>query len=74
MNRLIAWFVHNPVAANLLMMILGVAGFLALPIIHLEEFPTLEVDAVQVKVNYLGAAPTEVEALRDDPSIRAWRS
>tara|TARA_R110000823_G_scaffold130015_17_gene258081 strand:- start:15435 stop:18599 length:3165 start_codon:yes stop_codon:yes gene_type:complete len=62
MHKLIAWFVHNPVASNLLMMILVAGGLLALPTIHQEEFPTLEVDAVQVRVPYLGAAPTEVES------------
>ncbi|MCB1843320.1 MAG: efflux RND transporter permease subunit, partial [Halioglobus sp.] len=61
MHKLIAWFVHNPVASNLLMMILIAGGLLALPNIHQEEFPTLDVDAVQVRVAYLGAAPTEVE-------------
>jgi multidrug efflux pump subunit AcrB len=59
--RVIHWFVHNPVAANLLMMILVVGGLLALPRTHQEEFPTLDVDVVQVSVPYLGAAPTEVE-------------
>ena len=62
MQRLIHWFVHNAVAANLLMMILVVGGLLALPNTHQEEFPTLEVDAVRVNVPYLGAAPTEVES------------
>jgi len=61
-QRLIHWFVHNAVAANLLMMILVVGGLLALPNTHQEEFPTLEVDAVRVNVPYLGAAPTEVES------------
>ena len=62
MQKLIAWFVDNSVAANLLMMILVCGGLLALPLIHQEEFPTLDVDAVQVRVPYLGAAPEEVEA------------
>jgi len=62
MQKIIAWFVHNSVAANLLMMILVCSGLLALPLIHQEEFPTLDVDAVQVRVPYLGAAPEEVEA------------
>jgi multidrug efflux pump subunit AcrB len=61
-NKVINWFVHNGVAANLLMMVLVFGGILALPTIHQEEFPTIEVDAVQVKVPYLGAAPTEVES------------
>ncbi len=62
MHRLIDWFVHNPVAANLLMMILVASGLLALPNIHQEEFPTVDVDAVNVRVPYLGAAPEEVES------------
>jgi multidrug efflux pump subunit AcrB len=61
MSKIISWFIHNPVASNLLMMILLMAGLLALPRIHQEEFPNIEVDAVQVRVPYLGAAPTEVE-------------
>jgi multidrug efflux pump subunit AcrB len=60
--KVIHWFVHNTVAANLLMMILVVGGLLALPRTHQEEFPTINVDAVQVSVPYLGAAPTEVES------------
>jgi len=62
MQKVIAWFVNNPVAANLLMMILVAGGLLALPLIHQEEFPTLDVDAVQIRVPYLGAAPEEVES------------
>ncbi len=62
MQKLIAWFAHNNVAANLLMMILVVGGLIALPSVHQEEFPTLDVDAVQIKVAYLGAAPAEVES------------
>lgn len=62
MHKVIDWFVHNPVAANLLMMILIAGGLLALPNIHQEEFPNIEVDAVHVRVPYLGAAPAEVES------------
>jgi len=61
MGNTINWFIHNPVASNLLMMILIVAGLLALPNIHQEELPNIEVDAIQIKVPYLGAAPEEVE-------------
>jgi multidrug efflux pump subunit AcrB len=62
MHRAIDWFVHNPVAANLLMFILLVSGLIALPGIRQEEFPSIEVDAVQVRIPYLGAAPEEVES------------
>jgi multidrug efflux pump subunit AcrB len=62
MHRVIDWFVHNPVAANLMMLILVTSGLLALPVIQQEEFPNIEVDAVRVQVPYLGAAPEEVES------------
>jgi multidrug efflux pump subunit AcrB len=62
MHKIIEWFVHNPVASNLLMMILVAGGLLALPSLHQEEFPNIEVDAVQIRVPYLGAAPEEVES------------
>ena len=62
MKKLIDWFGHNPVAANLLMWILVVGGLLALPRTHQEEFPNIEVDAVRISVPYLGAAPAEVES------------
>ena len=61
MSRVIAWFVHNPVAANLLMVVLVAGGLLALPAIHQEEFPSIETDLIRISVEYLGAAPEEVE-------------
>lgn len=61
MKAIIAWFVHNPVAANLLMLILIVGGLATLPNIYQEEFPNVDTNIVQVSVPYLGAAPAEVE-------------
>ena len=61
MNRAIEWFVHNPVAANLLMLVMVVAGMLTLSTIRQEEFPAIEPDAVQITVEYRGASPDEVE-------------
>lgn len=62
MNAVISWFVHNKVAANLLMMILVAGGIIALPQLYLEEFPEVKVEAVQIRIPYLGAAPQEVES------------
>ena len=61
MSRAIAWFVHNPVAANLMMIVMVVGGLLVLSEIRQEEFPAIEPDAVQVTVEYRGASPAEVE-------------
>lgn len=61
MERMIAWFVDNPVAANLMMFIFLVGGAISLATMHREEFPSIEPGVVQVTVPYLGAAPEEVE-------------
>ena len=61
MKRIIGWFVSNPVAANLLMMILIVGGLISVFQIRQEEMPPIDLDIVTVSVPYLGAAPEEVE-------------
>ena len=47
MRRLITWFVDNPVAANLLMAILLLGGFATLLTVRQEEFPSVDLDAIQ---------------------------
>jgi multidrug efflux pump subunit AcrB len=61
MDRAIAWFARNGVAANLLMLFLVIGGLTTLGRIRLEVFPEVSADMVSVTVPYLGAAPREVE-------------
>ena len=61
MNHAIAWMVHNPVTANLLMLLLVVGGLVTLPTIQQEEFPSIDTGVIRVSVEYRGAAPEEVE-------------
>ena len=61
MSGVIAWFVHNPVAANLLMFLMVTGGLLTLPTIRQEEFPAIETDVAQISVEYPGASPAEIE-------------
>ncbi len=61
MKRIIAWFVGNPVAANLLMMILILSGLLSISQLRQEEMPAIDLGTIQITVPYLGAAPEEVE-------------
>jgi len=51
----------NPVASNLLMIIILVAGALGVSRIKQEVFPEFELDMVTVSVVYPGASPEEVE-------------
>jgi multidrug efflux pump subunit AcrB len=61
MKRIIPWFVENPVAANLLMLILIVGGIVSSIGIDNEFLPDFETGVVQVQVPYPGAGPLEVE-------------
>jgi multidrug efflux pump subunit AcrB len=57
----IAWFASNPVAANLLMLFIAVAGVISAFNIKKAIMPQFETNMIQVGVPYLGAAPEEVE-------------
>ncbi|MFW6081687.1 MAG: efflux RND transporter permease subunit [Desulfosalsimonas sp.] len=57
----IAWMAKNPVAANLLMVILLAGGIWTSFAIQKEVFPDFELDVVEVSVSYPGADPAEVE-------------
>ena len=61
MKGLIAWFAGNHIAANLLMLMIVLAGVITAPTIKQEVFPDLSTDMVQVSVPYPGATPEEVE-------------
>ena len=60
-HKIISWFVDNPIAANLMMLIFIAGGSISLMTMHKEEFPSIEPGIIQVRVPYLGAAPEEVE-------------
>ncbi len=57
----IRWFVHNPIAANLLMVFFLVGGALAIPSLDKEFFPDFKLNTVSVSMPYRGAGPSEVE-------------
>ncbi|MEZ5449968.1 MAG: efflux RND transporter permease subunit [Thiolinea sp.] len=79
MHGAIAWFVRNPVAANIMMIAIILFGLYAIwKKIPLEVFPQFERNVVNVSVPYPGATPAEVEqgiilkledAISDLPSI-----
>ncbi len=78
-NGPIAYMARNPIAANLLMIILLGGGIWMMYNIQKEVFPEFQLDIVNVSVTYPGAAPDEVEqgillpveeAIRGVPGIR----
>lgn len=80
---IIAWFAANHVAANLLMLLIIVAGLITAKSIRKETNPEFVLEQIEVRVPYLGAAPQEVEegvvvkieeAIQDLQGIKAIRS
>ena len=61
MKAPIKWMAANPVAANLLMMIFIIGGIIMGYNMKQEVFPEIELDRIQVSVEYPGAGPEEVE-------------
>lgn len=60
-SGIIAWFAENHVAANLLMWFIIVAGIISVFTIRKQTTPDFQLNTIQVRVPYLGAAPQEVE-------------
>ncbi|MDF7801915.1 efflux RND transporter permease subunit [Pontiellaceae bacterium B1224] len=57
----IAWMVKNPVAANLLMLLCLVGGFVTFTTLKQEVMPNITEDIVSIKVTYSGGTPEEME-------------
>jgi multidrug efflux pump subunit AcrB len=60
-KALIAWMARHPVAANLLLLFIVIAGATSALTMKQEVFPYIELDVLEVRVAYPGAAPDEVE-------------
>ena len=58
---ILGWFASNHVAANLLMLLIVVAGLFSLHSTRLEVFPEMSLDMINIMVPYLGASPSDVE-------------
>ena len=61
MPRIIAWFATNHIAANLLLILIVLAGLSAVLNMPQKSFPDIDVPIISVSISYLGAAPEEVE-------------
>lgn len=61
MERIIRWWANNPVAANLLMVGILLAGFLGFKAMEREAFPVFKAQEVEIEVIWPGAAPQEIE-------------
>ena len=58
---MIRYFAAHPTAANILMFVILLLGFAAVPSLDKETFPEIKLYKVQITVNYPGASAAEVE-------------
>ena len=60
-HRLIGLFVRHPTAANLLMVLMLIAGLFAINKLNTQFFPTFSIPNVSVRVSWPGASATDIE-------------
>jgi multidrug efflux pump subunit AcrB len=70
----IGFFVHHRVAANLVMLVMILGGFLALTRMNIQFFPTFALDVVSVRVVWSGASAEDVEQGITNPLEQRLRS
>jgi len=63
MHALINWFIRNPVAANLIMLLIIVAGVFTATSMRVEGFPKLPADSIQIETHFAGAYTEQVDRL-----------
>ena len=61
MHQLSAWFTRNPVAANLLMVLILLAGLLTVSGMRIESFPRIPPRSITISVLYPGATAAQVD-------------
>lgn len=69
----VAWMAQNPVAANLLLVIVLVAGLFSIETMDKEVFPSFPTETFRITVPYPGSSPEEVERgiiLRVEEAVR----
>ncbi len=54
MQALTNWFIRNPVAANLIMLLILVSGYLSINSIRIEGFPKQAADTIVVDTTFIG--------------------
>ncbi|MDO6720409.1 efflux RND transporter permease subunit [Psychrosphaera sp. 1_MG-2023] len=58
---IIAYFAHNPVAANLMMIFILFMGIVSYFTIQRQMFPNIEINYIEISAAYRGASPQEIE-------------
>ncbi len=63
MHFLTGWFIRNPVAANLSMVLILFLGVMTVLTIRIEGFPRIPPETITISTSYLGASTSQVDEL-----------
>ena len=63
MHALTAWFIRNPVAANLMMAFILLLGVQTLFSMRIEGFPRIPPETVEISIEYPNATAEQVDEL-----------
>ena len=61
MKRILASFARNAVFANIVLVLIFLAGYIAIRNMNRETFPEFSLDMITITVPYPGADPAEIE-------------
>ena len=61
MHALTRWFIYNPVAANLLMLLILIGGIFSAVSMRIEGFPRLPADSLVISTHMAGANSTQID-------------
>ena len=61
MNTLTRWFIRNPVAANLILLLIMAGGIFTTASMRIEGLPKLPADSIQIETRFAGAYTEQVD-------------
>ena len=73
-NDILGIFVNHKVAPNLLMVIMILAGFVALKKLNVQFFPNFELDAISISTVWSGASAEDIERAITIPQEQRLRN
>jgi multidrug efflux pump subunit AcrB len=73
-NSLLGLFARHRVAANLLMVMMLLSGYIALQKLNVQFFPNFELDQISVSTTWSGASAEDIESGITNPLEQRLRS
>jgi multidrug efflux pump subunit AcrB len=67
MKKIVSFFIRRPKVTNLILVLVVLAGIIAIKDVRKQDFPTVDFDIMKITTTYPGAGPEDVEINVTDP-------